>query len=63
MTVFVGQANCAPIAAGNPKPMVPMPRRRRATVAGAVVEEELRGPHLVLADVGGDDGRRRPVRL
>ena len=46
--------NWAPIAAGKPKPIVPAPpllsqwRFER-------VRTELRGPHLVLSDVGGDD--------
>ena len=53
-TVSSGQPTFAPIAAGRPKPIVPRPPeliQRR----GSVEVEVLRRPHLVLADVGGDD--------
>ena len=49
-----GCANCAPIAAGKPKPIVPAPPLEQP-VAVAARQAELRGPHLVLADVGGED--------
>ena len=59
-----GLANCAPIAAGRPKPIVPMlPEVSHSR--GVAEVEHLRGPHLVLADAGGDDrlAARVPVDL
>ena len=53
-TVAPGLASCTPIAAGRPKPIVPSPPeliQRR----GSVELVELRRPHLVLADVRGDE--------
>ena len=53
-TTWSGQPTFAPIAAGRPKPIVPRPPeliQRR----GLVEVEVLRRPHLVLADVGGED--------
>jgi hypothetical protein len=53
-TVAPGFAICAPIAAGRPKPMVPRPPEliQRPRLFELV---ELRRPHLVLADIRGDD--------
>ena len=53
-TSLSGRANCAPIAAGSPKPIDP-------ETAGIepqprfVEADELRRPHLMLADVAGDN--------
>ena len=62
-TVASGRATCAPMAAGRPKPIVPSPPeviQRR----GCVEAQAVGRPHLVLADVGGDDrvARRRRAR-
>jgi hypothetical protein len=54
-TTASGWANCTPMAAGSPNPMVPRPPeliQRR----GAVELVVLRGEHLVLADVAGHEG-------
>ena len=50
-----GRATFAPIAAGSAKPMVPRPPEVMS-VRALVVLVVLRLPHLVLADVGDDDG-------
>ena len=51
MTSLPGLASCAPIAAGRPKPIVPMlPEVRKRARVDEV--EVLRRPHLVLADAG-----------
>ncbi len=55
MTSLPGLANCAPMAAGSPKPIVPM-LPEVSHVRGSLEVEVLRRPHLVLADAGRDDG-------
>ena len=54
-TSFSGQATFAPMAAGSAKPMVPRPPRGDERARGVVLVV-LGLPHLVLADVGDDDG-------
>ncbi len=54
MTVLTGCAACAPSAAGKPNPIAPSPPLV-IQCARLVEVEVLRGPHLMLADAGGDD--------
>ena len=53
-TVASGRPTLAPIAAGTAKPMVPSPPEL-IQVFGLLVADEVRGPHLVLADAGDVD--------